>query len=475
MSPLIGALILILLGLLGARLSLAAARAPLGARLILASGTHFIFLGFLLGDHVFDLFNRSLIDQLYPFLALGIGWIGFLFGLQLDRRHLRRFPPRYLMITILQAVLAFAIFLALGSVLLSGADAWGEHRTLALFVTAATACVSTPAGIALISHSFLVRGNVSQLLYFIASLDAVVGIIALQITYAFQGRATFAPAGAIVAQPIAWIGLAVLLGAVFGVLFLWITWTKPGSREMMLFLLGLVLFAGGAALYLGLSPLFVATIAGAIVANLSPLRRRAYALLQAWEQPIYVILLILAGALLTFPTWFVVPLALGYLLVRVVAKLVASYLATHAVRLPFRAPAEIGAGLVSQGGISLAMVVSVVLTYGALELDGRAIVDVVFSTVVLGVMASELAGPFLTQRLLRDAGEIKPRAEPVPADGSAQGETARGRARRIRERGGGATASEAAGEARGGNAHEARAGDAHDNGGGRNSKTEDNV
>ncbi len=49
---------------------------------------------------------------------------------------------------------------------------------------AATASVSTPAGIALISTNYLVRGKVRDLLFFVASLDALVGITALQVTYA---------------------------------------------------------------------------------------------------------------------------------------------------------------------------------------------------------------------------------------------------------------------------------------------------
>ncbi|MFW6201306.1 MAG: cation:proton antiporter [Gemmatimonadota bacterium] len=413
MNPLVGALVLILLGLLGARLSFAEARVPLGPRLIISSGTHFLFLGFLLGSHALALFPRDVIDQLYPFLALGLGWIGFLFGLQLDRRHLRRFPRRYLAIALLQAVLAFLLFLGFGLLVL-GTEVGLDHR-VALLTAAATACISTPAAIGLISSTFHVKGRVSRLLFFIASLDAVVGILALQLTYAFHRGPVLATAfDATVGLD--WITAAVLLGVVSGILFLWLTRPRPGREEIVLFLLGVVVFASGAALHLGLSPLFVSAVAGAVVANLSPLRRRIYALLQTWEQPVYVILLILAGALLDFPSWLVVPLALGYLLVRALAKIIAGYAATRVIRPAFTAPADLGAGLIPQGGISLAMAVSVVLTYGAMELDGLVLPDVVFSTVVLGVVASELVGPILTRGLLRRTGEIHPRVEPEGAD-----------------------------------------------------------
>ncbi|MFW6201488.1 MAG: cation:proton antiporter, partial [Gemmatimonadota bacterium] len=286
MNPLVGALVLILLGLLGARLSFAEARVPLGPRLLISSGTHFLFLGFLLGSHALALFPREVIDQLYPFLALGLGWIGFLFGLQLDRRHLRWFPRRYLAIALLQAALTFLLFLGFGLLAL-GTEIGLEHR-VGLLTAAATACISTPAAIALISRTFRMKGRVSRLLYFIASLDAIVGILALQLTYAFHRGPVLASAFDATVG-LEWISIAALLGVIFGVLFLWLTRPRPSGEEIVLFLLGLVVFASGTALHLGLSPLFVSAVAGAVVANLSPLRHDVYALLQTWEQPVYVI------------------------------------------------------------------------------------------------------------------------------------------------------------------------------------------
>jgi hypothetical protein len=56
-------------------------------------------------------------------------------------------------------------------------------------------------------------------------------------------------------------------------------------------------------------------------------------------------------------------------------------------------------------------VISITLTYGALETAGIPLVDVLFSTVVLAVVASELIGPLLTRELFRRAGELAPRPD----------------------------------------------------------------
>lgn len=419
MSPLLGVLLLVLLGLLGSRFSFSARRGTLRSRLLISSGTHFLFLGFFLGSNVLGLLTHDLIGRLYPFLALGLGWIGFLFGIQLERRQLARFPASFLAVAVVQAAVAFAVFLLLGGALLAAFDQWSPQTRIALVAAAAAASVSAPSAIALVRHNFLVRGRVSELLLFVASLDAVVGITALQLTFSF-----FHPAGAGAASSpwsaLQWIAAALGLGIALAVVFLWLTRPKPEPDELTLFLLGLVVFGAGSALYLGLSPLFVCATAGAVVANMSPLRRRIYGALSAWEKPIFVVMMILAGAMMEFPTWLVVPLAAAYALLRGLGKLAGGLLAGRLVRESVDVPRRLGAGLIPQGGISLAMVISAILAYGALRTTDAALaMSVLFSTVVLGVAASDLAGPFLTRGLLRRAGEIHPRVEAALAAGRA--------------------------------------------------------
>ena len=403
MSPLVGVLILVLLGLLGARVAFDPARTPLGPRLLLATGTHFLLIGFLLGP-ILGLLTLNVIGELEPFVALGLGWIGMLFGLQLDRRQLTQFPPTFFAFMVAQAVLTFALFAGFALVAIRVAGQVGPQVDAALLAAAATAAVSTPAGVALISRTFQVQGQLSRLIFYTASLDAVVGIVAIQVTYAL-----FHPAGAAVAGFGwgVWMGIAVAAGIIFGVFFLWLTRPKPERDELTLFLLGLVVFEAGTALYLGVSPLFVAMITGIVVGNFSPSRRRAYAVLQEWEKPIYVIVLILAGALLTFGSWLVLLLALGYVLIRGGAKYVAGAVTGRLVRLPFRPPADAGMGLIPQGGISLAMALSATFTYGVIDQSGSGAIRVAFATIVVAVAVSELIGPFLTRDLLRNAGEIR--------------------------------------------------------------------
>ena len=410
MPPFLSTLLLILLALLGARFSFSTISVPPGPRLVFRTGTHFLFLGLILGPHALGLLTQEAIRQLFPLLGLGLGWIGFLFGLQLDRRILRQFPLAFPILALGQAALTFAFFLGVGWLGLVALGRTGQVETLLLMGAAATACISTPAGIALISTNYMVRGKVRDLLLFVASLDALVGIAALQVAYSL-----FPPANLVAEAPVTpgfmWVFGALGLGVICGILFLWLTRPRPGGEELVLFLLGIAAFASGAALQLQLSPLFVSVTMGAVVANLSPDPHRVFRVLQEWEKPIYVVLLILAGALLSFPTLWALPLAAAYALLRAGGKVLGNMAMVRLLPLPFPTPKRFGLGLLPQGGISLAMAISGVLTYAGLGLGDLSAVDLLFAVVVLGVILSELTGPFFTRNILLRAGEISPRVE----------------------------------------------------------------
>lgn len=419
MDPFLSTLLLILLALLGARFSFSTMRVPPGPRLVFRTGTHFLFLGLILGPHVLGLLTQEAIRQLFPLLGLGLGWIGFLFGLQLDRRNLRHFPMVFSILAVGQAVLTFALFLGVGWLGLAAVGRTGQVETLLLVGAAATACISTPAGIALISTNYLVRGKVRDLLFFVASLDALVGIAALQVAYSLFPPGTLIGESA-AAPGLTWILAALGLGVVCGILFLWLTRPRPGGEELVLFLLGIAAFASGAALQLQLSPLFVSVTMGAVVANLSPDPQRVFRVLQEWEKPIYVVFLILAGALLSFPTLWTLPLAVAYAVLRGGGKVLGNMAMVRLLPIPFPTPKRFGLGLLPQGGISLAMAISGVLTYAGLGLGDLNAVDILFAVVVMGVILSELTGPFFTRNILVRAGEISPAVTATLVTGDAR-------------------------------------------------------
>lgn len=414
MSSLVPVLVLIVVALLGARTSFSTKQVPAGPRLLLRTGTHFLLVGFLLGPGGLGLLTPEATHGLFPFLALGLGWVGFHFGLQLERQSLRLFPASYLALVVGQAVLAFAIFAGATLLVCTLLGIDGELLPLLVLVASCTAAITTPAGIAMVSANFDVKGRIRDLLYFVASLDGVVGIVALQVTYSLYRTEAIA-AGVTGAAGLGWVAVALGLGMACAIVFLWLARPRPTAEELVLYLLGISAFSAGAALQWGLSPLFVGVTMGAVVANLGPAGRRALPLLERWEKTVYVTFLLLAGALLQFPSWLVLPAALGYALLRFVAKVAGTALMVRVLPFRFEIPMRLGLGLIPQGGISIALAVSAMILYPELPIRGVDAEPWLFSVIVIGVVVSELAAPWLAMSVLERAGEITRDATADPA------------------------------------------------------------
>jgi hypothetical protein len=364
---------------------------PAGYRLLLKTGTHFLFLGFVLGPAALELLSAEALDQLSPLLGLALGWIGLLFGLQLDRSTLKQFPRVFVVLALGQALLTFLVFMGVGFLVADLAGVGGAGATMVILGAAATASVTTPAGIAMVSANFMAR------------------------TPAMVARGD---------QPVwFWLAAGPALAAVCALVFLWLARLRPSREELVLYLLGISALSAGAALQLQISPLFVGLVAGALISNLNPQWHRIFRLMESWEKPIYLVLLILAGAALRFSTWWVIPLAAGYVLVRGAAKVVTTAVLVNVLSLPFPTPRRLGLGLVAQGGISIAMALSLVLTMSGTDptLRGLDAAELLFAAVVLGVVVSELVGPLLTTAVLRAAGEIPPGVEEALARGDEVG------------------------------------------------------
>ncbi len=437
MSSLVATLVLILVALLGARFSFSTETVPPGPRLLFRTGTHFLLVGFALGPAALGLLTPEATRGLFPFLALGLGWVGFHFGLQLGRDSLRLFPPRYFLFAAGQALLTFALFAAGAHVAARALGLEGDLVPLLVLGAACTAAVTTPAAIGMVSSTFQVKGKIRDLLFFVGSLDAAVGITALQVTYALYRPESVAE-GPGTWSDLRWVAAAAALGTVCGIVFLWLSRGRPTQEEVTLYLLGISAFAAGVALQWDLSPLFVSVVMGAVVANSPSPPRRVLPILQRWEKMVYVTFLLLAGALLAFPTWVLLPVALGYAVLRFAAKTVASGVMVAVTPLRHEVPRRIGLGLIPQGGISIAMAVSGVLMYSELRIAGIDAEASLFAVIVLGVVLSELVGPFLTVAVLSRAGEMPtpPAAPARAATGGADATRTAARSPRSRDSGG---------------------------------------
>jgi hypothetical protein len=409
------------LGILASRVNWRLPQAPLGIQVLVASGTPLVLVGVFLGPMT-NVVTRELAGQLAPISALGLGWLGMIFGLQLDRTIVREFRGVLWRFALLQAGIAFLIA-ALGAVAIRLSvpglrAAWSPAET-AVFTLASVAAISAPTGLSIAARRLkLRRGPLLDLLSFSASVDGLIGVFAFTAVLAVY-RPVEGP-GVIELGPDRWIAVALLSGALVGLVFLSLTRKVPTPDELTLSLLGTVLFGAGAGYALGLSPLVVTIIAGAMVANFSAHKRRVLAVLISWERPVYHILLIIVGTLLTLPTGWVVLAVVLFAGWRLTAKYLGGYVALRLLRLG-DVPSTMGLALVAQGGLAVVIALNYVVAYRG---QPGATVEMVLTTVVALVALNEFLSPSVIRRVLPSAPatagpltEGPPRASVPTGDG----------------------------------------------------------
>jgi hypothetical protein len=392
-NPLLALALVLAAGLAVTRLPLPHLRHSLSLDLVLAAGAPLVLVGLLLGPGL-GVLDRGTLRALAPVAALGIGWIGAVFGAQLEWRLLRRIPRRAWALAALQAA-AMLLLTAVTAWWLTRsvpalAAAWHPKRP-ALLTIAAAAMISGPGAVALVARAAGLRPSRARALGRAAMLDTMFGALVFMLALGlYHPRQSFAVGGAVLGWA-HWVAVAVAASGGAGVLFLWLSRLRTDTRGLGVDLLGVTLLGSGIGYAADLSPFVVCALATGLIVNLSPLKRRVQALLLGWEHPIYAIFLIVAGALLDFPSAWILAAALLLGVVRVATRWAAVRYGRTWLQLR-DLPPHVGLATVAQGGVALAVALSFNLIYAG---SGT-----ILTTVLLGVaLAQAIAGPLMALAL----------------------------------------------------------------------------
>jgi len=393
-NPVLALAIVLVAGLAVTRLPRLPHPSALRLDLVVSAGLPLVILGILLGPAL-GILDTDVLRALAPTTALGIAWIGAVFGASLSWRYVRRIPQA---LWVLAAAEAAAVLAATG---LAG---WALTRlvprlgaafrpTLPTVCTlAAIAVVTGPSAVAMTARAVGIRRSVRQAFEIAAWLDTAAGALAFTLVLALYHPRE--PAGGLPLGWISWLGLALISGLLFGVLYLGLTHFAGDPEDRNLALLGVLLFGAGAAYAADLSPFVVCAVAAAVIVNRSPHRRAALALLRAWEHPVTAILLILAGALLTYPTAWLLVAALALVGVRAAARWGAVRYGRRPLHLE-ALPPDLGLAGVAQGTVAVALAMNFFILYGA------AAGGPVVTTALVGLGLNLLLAPAAMTRALR--------------------------------------------------------------------------
>ncbi len=310
----------------------------------------FLAVGFLLGDHLLGVFPPDLLVGLRPVVLLGLAWIGLVFGMQVDLRILGRLRPWHRRV-------ALGLPMVPGLVAAAAGVALGLTPAVALAL-GGVAAVASPA--ILIGHG---RGRRPRdraslrLLTLVAASSGIPAVVCFGLATAGASPLALAQGGTVPTWQL--LPLPFALGAVLGWALVVLVRGIGDRIRLLGLLVGMAAAAAGAAAVLGLSPLPVAAVAGAVVANRAALPHRTLKVAHALDGPMLVALLVLVGASWSGAafSWrtmavLVAARALGLALA---GRWLAGISARHGIVLGVPAP---WCGLLAQGELALGLVVA---------------------------------------------------------------------------------------------------------------------
>jgi hypothetical protein len=359
-------------------------------------GAEYVVIGFLMGPRVTGLLDAGQVQDLTPIVSLALGWLGMLLGTYFRLPTIALIKGDYLRVAFAEAVATFGIALAaLLALFRYVVEApWPDAAVLS-GTLAAVATLSSPVAVDAVVDRIRVRSRVPSVLQLAARIDALVAVVAFGLVLAIFHQGDVAPG---VRPPTAteWAVINVAVGVASGVLFHLFLGPRGHLDEGRLFvaLAGAIVVASGASYYLNLSPIFTNLVLGVILVNSGGAHRDVARLLLSTERPVYLALLLFAGAAWSsgpVDLLFIAPL---FVLIRVGARFFGGAIA--GVRV---APAELrapgfGRGLLALGGLGVALAVNYGQVYP--DLHPRLVLTATLLAVLLfEIVASKEASAFI--------------------------------------------------------------------------------
>jgi hypothetical protein len=414
----LGLLVLLTLAYLGGHPRVLGWEERLGVSQLITAGFPFVILGLLARMPSIGVLTDSVLAEISPLLRLGLGWIGFVVGFRFDTRLFQGLPAGTARLVSLSTALPFACVVGASGLvmyLLAGdftelslkdpvflRDALILGTAGAMTARTATRLIQPADSTSLVTVARIIR------------LEELAGIIGLAIVAAF-----FRPQGAGVSWQIpgtAWLLLTVGLGAITGLLIYAILQRRSEGADFLVLTLGSISFAAGAAGYLLLSSVVVAFIAGVLLANFpGNYHDRLREILLRVERPMYLLSLVIVGALWQVDDWRGWLLMPVFAAMRLAGKWLAAYLAER-IGLQIGAEERETLSLSPIGALSIAIVINAQLLY-----PGGSI-SLIVSAVIGGGILTEVLLQFLSRRRrgLRNSDPASPRLKPLAPVGSAE-------------------------------------------------------
>jgi hypothetical protein len=379
----------------------------LGVSQVITAGFPFVLLGLVARRPEVGVLSDEILAELSPVLRLGLGWIGFMVGFRLDARSLDRLPAGAMAVTALLAGLPFAAVVAASGVLLVAASRLPENLRDPVLLRDAiilgTAAVTTAHTALRLLPANGGDGESNRLVTRIIRLEEVAGILGLAAVAAY-----FRPAASWQLPGTAWLFLTLGLGLGMGLLAYVLLRRASSAAELLVVVLGSILFAAGFAGTVRLSPVVVCFVMGLLVANAPGVFKADLGqTLRPLERPLYFLFLLVVGALWRPDDWRGWALMILFVFARLGGKLGAIALGVRRAKLDLSAGHRRALAIAPMGPLALAIVINAQLLYpgGSISLIVTAIVGGAILTEILVQLVSRRLAPHASAAPARGAPE----------------------------------------------------------------------
>ncbi len=356
---------------------------------VVTAGLPFVFLGVIAHMPGVGILSESVLWELRPLLALGLGWIGFTTGFRFDSKLGESILPGTSVVSLITASVPFATIVATCALLLvfaehSPANAIFLRDAMMLGTAGAMTAYSAPK----ILEARGVAGHFVDRVGSIVTLEQLAGFVGLLIVAAY-----FRPQDNSVAWHLpgtAWLFITLGMGTMIGGV-IWGTLAKiKVGPEFTVLILGSISFTAGMASFLRISPLVVCFIVGLILVNLPGTSKdQIRDVLEHMERPIYLLFLLVAGSLWDVTSWQGWALMMVFVPSRLLGKWLAVKLCRKEVPGGFSMDEQRSLIFSPMGALSIAIVVNAQ--------------DLYFGSTISWMVTAVIGGAIVTEMIVQIA------------------------------------------------------------------------
>ncbi len=399
---------------LGLFLLLGFAGGRVAKRLRFPAVTGYIIVGLIIGPHLLRLVPEDMVESLAPLTNFALGLIALTIGGRLNINGLKKLGKSISYITMGEITVSF--LMVSSSVFLfslfflprfSGQSAAYSLRTFVLplaLLLGAIAPATAPAATIAVINEYKAKGPLTDTLLAVVAIDDAFGIILFGLVFALSeilvGKGGSNPLKVILGGFIDIFG-SVSLGLIVGLALGSFARFLRERNELLIIVLGTVMFTTGVAALLDLSLLLANMAAGFILINKAKRSQRIFGTVATIDMPVYVAFFVLAGAHLDWKILFTVGLlGLVYLFTRGYGQILGAKWGAARAGAPDMVRKYLGFGLIPQAGVAIGLVLLI-----QQESSFQAFSGIISTVVLAGVVVNEIVGPLLTKMAIIKSGE----------------------------------------------------------------------